>query len=985
MELLINDSITRLATSTIGARIECNLVLQTNPTITVTNTATNQLLAVTDAPSQQISGSSGLEFIGPGKFQMLGTNTYTGSTTITSGALEVFPPSIPSAVIVNNSILQVNGNGEIAGDISGGGTIVINGQVTLSGNSTYTGGTQINDQSAIVILDADNRLGDPTAFLQFVSPGAGLRTTASFTMNAARPVTLNARSRFLPDSMTTLTVDSLIQGAGQLEMDGEGTLILTNGANAYQGGTSIQNGTLQVSGDGQLGNVAGVVSISQSGTLNTTANFTSNRTFQSPNQGIIDVDGGTTLTLSGVLRNQGSPGAFIKNGSGTLILNGVNTYTNGTTVNAGILQGTTDGIQGKVQNDALVIFDQITPGTYRGDMSGIGSLTKNGIGTVTLTGVNSYQGVTTINGGELQGDTQSLQGSITNNATLTFNQSNVGVFNGTISGTGTLNKQGVGIVVMSGTQPLTGTTNINVGAIQLNGSIAGPVNIGPTGVLLGNAQLGDDLSNGGLVSPGTLGIETISVGGNYNQTGSGNLFIQINSNGANDLLNVAGTTAIDGNLIVQGLQGLYTGQEVYQIVNSGGLVSGTFANEIQIGEITYGLTYQSNAVLLQNSYVGPVLPVSENDLSGNPKRVAQYLFCPGLVPTNPDLFQVMVDLLSLPPDEFIAALDRLHPSQFGALPLTVLQNTHTMADIMVSSTTDRLYCLDCNQDSNCPPNRTTVWLTPVGQWQKQKAVDDQIGFNTQTYGGSLGVSHFFQSWLNVALGAGYSYTDLDWKKSRGEGHWNSIYLGPSVGFVGGNWFVSILAQGAVNFFDIDRNIRFPGVRRTAHNSHHSYDILGRFDGGVRIVWQQVDPFFLTPTIRLSYFNMFEQSYTESGADSINLRVDSKYSSFLQPEATLKMGKEITAGDLCIVPSVELGWIRNIPLSSGNYTARFYKQDLCASDFKVKSFHQFTSQLVIGLGLTIKRIGNFNCGAIYEGRLLNDSYVNSARINFEAQF
>ena len=80
----------------------------------------------------------------------------------------------------------------------------------------------------------------------------------------------------------------------------------------------------------------------------------------------------------------------MKNGAGTTILTGANAYSGGTTVNAGILQGNTAGLQGNILNNASVVFDQTGEGTYAGTMSGTGALTKSGAGTVTLTGTNTY-------------------------------------------------------------------------------------------------------------------------------------------------------------------------------------------------------------------------------------------------------------------------------------------------------------------------------------------------------------------------------------------------------------------------------------------------------------------------------------------------------------------------------------------------------------------------------------------------------------------
>src|SRR4029077_16704510 len=115
-------------------------------------------------------------------------------------------------------------------------------------------------------------------------------------------------------------------------------------------------------------------------------------------------------------------GSFVKQGAGTLTLTGANSYSGGTTVSGGILQGDTTSLQGSITNNAAVVFDQATTGTYAGAMSGTGGLTQQHNGTLILTRANPYSGSTTVSGGILQGDTTSLQGSITNNAAVVFDQ-----------------------------------------------------------------------------------------------------------------------------------------------------------------------------------------------------------------------------------------------------------------------------------------------------------------------------------------------------------------------------------------------------------------------------------------------------------------------------------------------------------------------------------------------------------------------------------
>lgn len=112
-----------------------------------------------------------------------------------------------------------------------------------------------------------------------------------------------------------------------------------------------------------------------------------------------------------------------------------------------------------------VIFEQSTAGTYAGNISGAGSLTKNGAGQLTLSGTNSYTGGTTINAGALRGSTTSITGNIVNNSQLIFDQDNDETFRGNISGTGSLTKNGTGNLILRGTETYSGLTYVNAGTL----------------------------------------------------------------------------------------------------------------------------------------------------------------------------------------------------------------------------------------------------------------------------------------------------------------------------------------------------------------------------------------------------------------------------------------------------------------------------------------------------------------------------------------
>ena len=128
---------------------------------------------------------------------------------------------------------------------------------------------------------------------------------------------------------------------------------------------------------------------------------------------------------------------------------------------------------GNITNNGTVDFNQGKAGTYAGSMSGNGTLVMSGIGSLTLSGLNSYTGGTLVTAGTLIGSTTSILGnvSLTNSATVAFNQAKGAIFTNTISGTGNLTKLGVGSLTLGGVSDYSGFTTVSAGTLVFtNGS-----------------------------------------------------------------------------------------------------------------------------------------------------------------------------------------------------------------------------------------------------------------------------------------------------------------------------------------------------------------------------------------------------------------------------------------------------------------------------------------------------------------------------------
>ena len=162
--------------------------------------------------------------------------------------------------------------------------------------------------------------------------------------------------------------------------------------------------------------------------------------------------------------------------------------------------------------------------TVSGAISGTGGLSLTGAGTLILSNTNnSYSGGTTVSAGTLQGTTASLPGSITNNATLVFNQATAGTYAGTIGGSGTVGKSGSGALTFSSANVTSGPIAVVQGTLVLPGGLAagGPLTVSSGGGLKASGLIGRAVTGAGTVTAsGDLIVGNSQQSGQFNQGGA---------------------------------------------------------------------------------------------------------------------------------------------------------------------------------------------------------------------------------------------------------------------------------------------------------------------------------------------------------------------------------------------------------------------------------------------------------------------------------
>jgi autotransporter-associated beta strand protein len=528
--------------------------------ITLSSTSTLDAVrsgGLIDITTTAISGSGSLNIASSassgGVVRFSVANTYSGTTTINSGATlelanvnalqnttldtgtsgsQVVTLTVAGANTYNigaiqggdtldfgNNTISVGANNattSFTGTLAGAGgslTKAGTGTLTLSASNTYDGTTTIS--AGTIQIDHANALG---AGGNITFGGGGLKYGTGITQDLSSRIK-NSSSAILVDtngqSVTWGNALGSTNSSG-LTKNGTGTLTLSAN-NTYAGATTINTGTLEISGAGRLGggSYAGNITIAGAFTYNSTADQTLSGLVSGA--GYMAKVGTGTLTLSGSNTMSGTLDIFggtvrlehssalgtklVEFEDGSTIMfgtSGLNIGNSITVRNAGgsnsrsiilDLAGTNTGTfsgQFDIRKSNIATFDVGADDTLSMtgnivSVAGGGGFTKIGAGTLVLTGASSsYLGTTVINAGTLQigggsttGALNSSAYGVNNNSKLAFNRSNDITVANVISGTGVVLQNGSGTLTLTGNNTYSGGTTLNTGTLVIGHAKAG--------------------------------------------------------------------------------------------------------------------------------------------------------------------------------------------------------------------------------------------------------------------------------------------------------------------------------------------------------------------------------------------------------------------------------------------------------------------------------------------------------------------------------
>jgi len=489
-----------------------------------------------------MSGAGGLTKLGTGYLSLSGTNTYAGVTTISDGRLYV----------------STIGNGGVAGNLGQATAAATN--IVLDGGSLQYEGATASTNRGITVTAAGGGIRNYGGTLTFHT--TGIIANGTLTISGGG---------------NTTTISSPISGVGGFIKDDTGIATLS-GTNTYAGITTVNDGRLQFGKQASLYN-------------NTPASW---------NDTNIIVDSGATLAF-----NVGGTGEFTAANIDALAALGTGA--------GGFMDGSRLGLDTTNAAGGNFSYNTVIADT-NGGLNGLG-LTKLGTGTLTLTALNTYTGVTTFGGGTVSVDTIGDGGEAGNIGMASTSRWNHIFDGGTLSYTGLTASTDRDFWVLGNGGRIDVTTageTLTIQGIEI--ALDGNLTLGGAGDILISSAI---FSGGGLIKEGA-GTLTLSGANTYN--GAATISNGMLVLGAADVIPDWSALVVDSTLDMNGqsetigsLAGAATGMVTNSVAAPVTLTAGgdgtstTFSGVIEDGSDTMSFIKDGTGVLTfsgTNAYTG---------------------------------------------------------------------------------------------------------------------------------------------------------------------------------------------------------------------------------------------------------------------------------------------------------------------------------------------------------------------------------------------
>lgn len=342
----------------------------------------------------------------------------------------------------------------------------------------------------------------------------------------------------------------------------------------------------------------------------------------------------------------------------------------------------------------------------------------------------------------------------------------------------------------------------------------------------------------------------------------------------------------------------------------------------------------------------------------NPGRIAAYL--DGRIPapySDLETAYLNLDLLytGAQANQFRSALDQIGPARYDHLTLSAL-SAGVLFNDAIDQRVDLLFLGSPPGMGSRTPGRSPlpaeadpnggqgnrVWGQAVGGLQRAAG----LGFNAASGGIVAGADRQIGDRTLAGVSLGVLRSSLDWTGPGGSATLDRAALGGYAAWMPRDFLVQLGLTAGVSQGDASRRIEFSTLTRSAASQLFGWDLNSRLRLGYRLPLEALE---VVPTAGIDYFYHRRNSFTEVGADSLDLCVAAADNHTLRSRVGVTLSKVVAAGNAgTLAPSLQIGWAREVYLDERALTARLSGQP---DDFTVYGKGTTADILTLGAGVT----------------------------------
>lgn len=362
-------------------------------------------------------------------------------------------------------------------------------------------------------------------------------------------------------------------------------------------------------------------------------------------------------------------------------------------------------------------------------------------------------------------------------------------------------------------------------------------------------------------------------------------------------------------------------------------------------------------------FIGPALNYSPYVAGGNAGTMAAYVDSLATPLRYSDLDFVMANLNTQDTNNLAQSLRSMSPEAYDSLTKITIQQGLLALNSMASNRRELSIRKASSQVQN--PKNIIHWARILGATGDVEDSGQRVGFDYNCAGVAGGCDWFVGPDLLLGLNLFYSRTDFTWSQFKGDGDAEHLDLGFEAMYDTQYWFLESALLAGLCSANANRKLHFEDLDRIAKGSPDGHTVAGQIGAGLKGSWFG---WSLRPAATINLIYLQQDGFTETGADSLNLKVDSLDTASLVGQLELRISRVFTCDSgLIWRPELALAYQHNSSLDDRSIRASLSGQ---GGAFTIHGDDNDEGAFAPSLEISAKTQGGVTIYGRYEGQFAN---------------